>query len=83
VHLALGSKVRSSPDSEGLLRRQPPPRRAVDQVTNGDHEALACGVLASSTGVVGAAEPVVRGVKEPLKHHWVRNAGAVPLRIPV
>jgi hypothetical protein len=57
--------------------------RVVDQVTDGDHEALACGVVASGAGVVGAAEPVVRGIKEPLKHHWVRHAKEVPLHVPV
>jgi hypothetical protein len=36
-----------------------------------DHEALACGVVASDTRVVGAAQPVVCGVEEPLEHHRV------------
>jgi hypothetical protein len=26
---------------------------------------------------------VVRGVKKPLEHHWVRHAGEVPLHLPV
>jgi hypothetical protein len=32
--------------------------------------------------VVGVAEPVVRGVEEPLEHHWIRYAGEVLLRVP-
>jgi hypothetical protein len=48
-----------------------------------DHEALTCGVVAFDAGIVGAAKPVVRGVKEPLEHHRVRHAGEVPLGIPV
>jgi hypothetical protein len=44
---------------------------AVDHVTDGDHEALACGVIATSVGGVGAVEPVVREVEESLEHHRV------------
>jgi hypothetical protein len=50
---------------------------------NDDYEALACGIVASGTGVVGATELVVCSVEEPLEHHRVRYAGEVPLRIPV
>jgi hypothetical protein len=46
-------------------------------------EALPRGVVAPGAGVVGVAEPVVRGVKKPPEHHWVRHAGEVPLRVPV
>jgi hypothetical protein len=50
----------------------------------GDHDAtLPRGVVAPSTGVIGVAEPVVRGVKEPPEHHWVGYTGEIPLRIPV
>jgi hypothetical protein len=50
----------------------------------GEHdEALPCGVVAPDTGVVRAAEPVIRGIEEPLEHHWVRHAGEVPLRVLV
>jgi hypothetical protein len=69
VHLALDFGVRRSSDFGGASP-SPAPRhaRAVDQVTDGNHEALACGVVASGTGVVGAAEPLVYGVEEPLEH---------------
>jgi hypothetical protein len=56
---------------------------AVDHVTDGNHEALACGVIATGTGGVGAAEPVVHGVEKPLEHQWVWHAGEVPLRVPM
>jgi hypothetical protein len=83
--------VRSAPDS-GV--RQPPgsggfsvasTRRvcAIGLVVDDHHEALTCGVVATGDGVVGAAEPVVRGIEEPLEHHWVRHAGEVPLRVPM
>jgi hypothetical protein len=50
----------------------------------GDHdEALPRGVVAPDAGVVGVAEPVVRGVEEPLEHHRVQYAVEVPLRVPV
>jgi hypothetical protein len=50
----------------------------------GDHDkALPRGVVAPGAGVIGVAEPVVRGVKEPLEHRRVRYAGEVPLRVPV
>jgi hypothetical protein len=42
-----------------------------------------CGVIATGAGGVGAAEPVVCGVKKPLEHHWVRYTREVPLRVPV
>jgi hypothetical protein len=48
-----------------------------------DHEALVCRIVASDDGVIGAAEPVVCGVEEPLEHHRVRHAGEVPLGIPM
>jgi hypothetical protein len=48
----------------------------------GDYDAaLPRGVVAPGTGVVGVAEPVVRGVEEPPEHHWVRHTGEVPLRV--
>jgi hypothetical protein len=48
----------------------------------GDYDAaLPRGVIAPGAGVVGVAEPVVRGVEEPPEHHWVRHAGEVPLRV--
>jgi hypothetical protein len=81
--LALGSGVCSSPDSGGFSVASPCHSCTIGQVTDGNHEALACGVVASGTGIVGAAKPVVRGIKEPLEHHWVRHAGEVPLCIPV
>jgi hypothetical protein len=61
----------------------PCPILAVGMVIDNNHEALMCWVVASSAGVVGVVEPVVRGVKEPPEHHWVRYAGEVPLGIPV
>jgi hypothetical protein len=61
----------------------PCPIRVVDLVIDNNHEALACWVIASGTGVIGASEQVVRGVEEPLEHHWVRYAAEVPLSIPV
>jgi hypothetical protein len=61
----------------------PCPIRVVDLVIDNNHEALACWVIASRAGVIGASEPVVRGVEEPLEHHWVRYTGEVPLDIPV
>jgi hypothetical protein len=48
-----------------------------------DYEELVCGVVASDTGVVGAAKLVVCGIEEPPEHHRVRYAGEVPLGIPV
>jgi hypothetical protein len=57
--------------------------RAVDQVANGDHEALARGVVAPGAGVVGAIKLVIRGVEEPLEHHWVWHAEEVPLSVPM
>jgi hypothetical protein len=49
-----------------------------------DHDAaLLCGVVAPGAGVIGVAEPVVRGVEEPLEHHWVGDTGKVPLRVSV
>jgi hypothetical protein len=42
----------------------------------GDHDAtLPRGDVAPDTGVVGVAEPVVRGVKEPPEHYWVGHTG--------
>jgi hypothetical protein len=50
----------------------------------GDHdEALPRGVVAPDVGVVGVAEPVVRGVEEPLEHHRFQYAVEVPLRVLV
>jgi hypothetical protein len=66
---APGSVVRWLPSSGGLLRRQPLRVRAVGLVVDDHHEALTCRVVASGAGVVGVAEPVVRGVEEPLEHH--------------
>jgi hypothetical protein len=57
--------------------------RVISLVVDNHHEALMCQVVASGAGVVGAAEPVVRGIEESLEHHWVRHAGEVPLRVPV
>jgi hypothetical protein len=56
---------------------------AIGLVVDDHHEALTCGVIAPSAGVVGAAKPVVRDVEEPLEHHWVRHAGEVPLSVPM
>jgi hypothetical protein len=41
------------------------------------------GVIAPGAGVIGVAEPVVRGVEELLEHHRIWHAGEVPLRVPV
>jgi hypothetical protein len=50
----------------------------------GDHDAaLPHGVVAPGAGVIGVAEPVVCGIKEPPEHHWVGYTGEIPLRIPV
>jgi hypothetical protein len=57
--------------------------RVVDLVVDNYHKALARGVVAPEAGVVGAAEPVVCGVEEPLEHYWVRHAGEVPLYVPM
>jgi hypothetical protein len=46
-------------------------------VVGNDDAALPHGIVAPSA----AAEPVVRGVEEPLEHYWVRHTGEVPLRI--
>jgi hypothetical protein len=43
----------------------PCPVRIVGLVIDDNHEALACWVIASGAGVIGAAEQVVRGVEEP------------------
>jgi hypothetical protein len=48
-----------------------------------DHEALVCRIVAFDAGIVGAAEPVVCGVKERLEHHGVQHTREVPLGIPV
>jgi hypothetical protein len=56
---------------------------AVDLVTDGDHEAAPCGVIATDARGVEVAELVVRGVEEPLEHHWVWYAGEVPLCVPM
>jgi hypothetical protein len=56
---------------------------AVGLVVDDHHKALTCGVIAPGARVVGAAEPVVRGVEELMEHHWVRHTGEVPLRIPM
>jgi hypothetical protein len=40
------------------------------------------GVVAPGAGVVGVAEPVVRGVEEPPEHHRVRHAEEVPSAYP-
>jgi hypothetical protein len=54
----------------------------VGMFVDGNHKALTCGVIASNVGVVGATEPVVRGVEELPEHHGVRFAGEVPRRVP-
>jgi hypothetical protein len=45
--------------------------RGICLVVSDHDEALPRRVVAPSAGVVGVAEPVIRGVKEPLEHHWV------------
>jgi hypothetical protein len=57
--------------------------RGVFLVIGKHDEALPRGVIAPGAGVVGVAEPVVRGIEKPPEHHWVRHAGEVPLRVPV
>jgi hypothetical protein len=52
-------------------------------VVGDDSVALPRGVVAPGAGVVGAAEPVVRSVKETPEHDWVRHAGEVPFCIAV
>jgi hypothetical protein len=57
--------------------------RAIGLVVDDHHEALMRGVVASGVEVIGVAEPVVRGVEEPLEHYRVWHAGEVPLRAPM
>jgi hypothetical protein len=57
--------------------------RAICLVVDNHHKALTRGVIAPGAGVIGVAEPVVRGVEEPLEHHQIRHAGEVSLRVPV
>jgi hypothetical protein len=83
ARLAPSLGVVQFPGSGGLLCRQPHCIRAVRLVVNDHNEALMRGVVAPGTGVVGVAEPVVRGVEEPLEHHRVRHAGEVQPRVPV
>jgi hypothetical protein len=65
------------------LRRRFRRARGVRLVVGEHDEALPRGVVALGARVVGVAEPVVRGIEEPLDHHWLRHAGEVPLRVPV
>jgi hypothetical protein len=82
LHSAPRPGIVKFPGREGLLRRRP--RVCAVRLVVGDHhEALTRGVVAPGAGVVGVAEAVVRGVKEPPEHHQVRHAGEVPLRVPV
>jgi hypothetical protein len=55
--------------------------RVVGVFIDDDHKALARGVIAPDAGVIGTAEPVIRGVEESLEHHGVRYAGEFPLGI--
>jgi hypothetical protein len=77
------SGIYQFPASGGLLCRQPLSVRAIGLVVDDHHEALTREVVPPSAGVVGAAEPVVRDVEEPLEHHWVQHAGEVPFRVPM
>jgi hypothetical protein len=70
------------PSGEGLLRCRPCVC-AVRLVIGDNHEAHTRGVIAPGAGLVGVAEPVVRGVKKPPEHHWVRHAREVSIRVPV
>jgi hypothetical protein len=80
---APGSGARSLLGPRGFSVTRSCRGRAVDFVTDGNHEALTCRIMTADARGVGVAEPVVRGVEEPPEHHWVRYAGEVPLRIPV
>jgi hypothetical protein len=81
--LAPGSRVRRSLGFGGFSVAGPCHARPADQVADGDHEALARGVVASGAGVVGATQPVVRDIEELLEHHWVRHAREIPFCVPV
>jgi hypothetical protein len=83
VRSAPGPGVRSLLGPGGLSVARSCRACAVHHVTDGDHEALACGVIAAGAGGVGAAEPVVCGVEKPLENHRVRHTREVPLRVPM
>jgi hypothetical protein len=64
----------SSPPSPGVFSfANPRCIRSADHVAYAVHEVLAFGTVASGAGGVRVA-PVVRGVEEPLEHHWIRHA---------
>jgi hypothetical protein len=80
--LAPGSEARSLLGPVGLSVARSCQGCAVDVVTDGDHEAISCGVMTAGARGVRVAEPVVRGVEEMLEHHWVRHTREVPLHVP-
>jgi hypothetical protein len=71
-------RKRSSSPSLGVFSVAIPRR-----IRPADHEAHACGIVASGAGGVGVAKPVVCDVEEPLEHHPIQHAGEVPLRVSV
>jgi hypothetical protein len=67
-------KGRSSSSSPGVFSfARPCHIRPGCHVTDIAHAAFAFGPVASGAGGVRVAEPVVRGVEEPLEHHWIRH----------
>jgi hypothetical protein len=80
---ALGSGARSSLGPGDFPLAGPRSACVVHRDADGDHEALARGIVATGAGGVGVAEPVVRGVEEPLEHHRVWYTREVPLCVPV
>jgi hypothetical protein len=66
VRLTPGSGVRRPRVLGGFSVTSPRRARAIGLVVDDHHEAL------------GAAEPVVRGIEEPLEDYWVHVDGENP-----
>jgi hypothetical protein len=62
-------RVHQFPGFGGFSVTSPRGVRAIGLVVDDHHKALSRGIVASSAGVVRVAEPVVRGVEEPLEQH--------------
>jgi hypothetical protein len=57
--------------------------RAAGVFVDDNDKTLTRGVIAPNAGVIGTAEPVVRGVEESMEHHGVWYTGEVPLGVAV